>query len=172
MTEEKDRLINRIGRTQIIPKESTSIELEKISVVSVQDEVDTAFVTPSGKNKLSNEEVFSNIQENLDNVLQNQQTILRHQTDMWVDLKSKRKMFEIKSKSTEKESNLVEKMSFCTVQCCILCTNFSILVVLITICVVVSYGLYLLYSYLTLNGTENRRFSISLEKTWIWNFQI
>ena len=43
MTEEKDRLINRIGRTQIIPKESTSIELEKISVVSVQDEVDTAF---------------------------------------------------------------------------------------------------------------------------------
>ena len=149
MTEEKDRLINRIGRTQIIPKESTSIELEKISVVSIQDEVDTAFVTPSGKNKLSNEEVLSNIQENLDNVLQNQQTILRHQTDMWVDLKSKRKRFEVKSKSTGKESNLIKESSFCNVQCCILCTNFSILVVLISICIVVSYGLYLLYNYLT-----------------------
>ena len=100
MTEEKDRLINRIGCTQIIPKESTNIELERISVVSIQDEVDTAIVTPRGKNKLSNEEVLSNIQENLDNVLKNQQTILRHQTDMWVDLKSKRKRFKVKSKST------------------------------------------------------------------------
>ena len=79
MTEEKDRLINRIGCTQIIPKESTNIELERISVVSIQDEVDTAIVTPRGKNKLSNEEVLSNIQENLDNVLKNQQTILNRQ---------------------------------------------------------------------------------------------
>ena len=97
----------------------------------------------------SNEEILSNIQENLANVLQNQQTILRHQTDKWVDLKSKRKRFEVKSKSTEKETNLVEKASFCNVHCCILCTNFSILVLLITVCVVVSYGLYLLYNYLT-----------------------
>ena len=125
MTEEKDRLINRIGCTQIIPKESTNIELERISVVSIQDEVDTAIVTPRGKNKLSNEEVLSNIQENLDNVLKNQQTILRHQTDMWVDLKSKRKRFKVKSKSTEKESNLIKNSSFCNVQCCLLCTNLS-----------------------------------------------
>ena len=149
MTEEKDKLINRIGRTQIIPKESTNIELERISVVSIQDEIDTAIVTPSGKNKLSNEEVLSNIQENIDNVLQNQKTLLRHQTDMWVDLKSKRRRFEVKSESTEKESNLIEKLSFCNVQCCLLCTNLSILFVLISICIVGSYGLYLLYNYLT-----------------------
>ena len=149
MTEEKDRLINRIGCTQIIPKESTNIELERISVVSIQDEVDTAIVTPRGKNKLSNEEVLSNIQENLDNVLKNQQTILRHQTDMWVDLKSKRKRFKVKSKSTEKEANLIKNSSFCNVQCCLLCTNLSILIVLISICIVASYGLYLLYNYLT-----------------------
>ena len=149
MTEEKDKLINRIGRTQIIPKESTNIELERISVVSIQDEIDTAIVTPSGKNKLSNEEVLSNIQENIDNVLQNQKTLLRHQTDMWVDLKSKRRRFEVKSESTEKESNLIEESSFCNVQCCLLCTNLSILFVLISICIVGSYGLYLLYNYLT-----------------------
>ena len=106
-------------------------------------------MTPRGKNKLSNEEVLSNIQENLDNVLKNQQTILRHQTDMWVDLKSKRKRFKVKSKSTEKESNLIKNSSFCNVQCCLLCTNLSILIVLISICIVASYGLYLLYNYLT-----------------------
>ena len=89
----------------------------------------------------SNEEILSNIQENLANVLQNQQTILRHQTDMWVDLKSQKK--------TEKESNLIKESSFCNVQCCLLCTNLSILFVLISICIVGSYALYLLYNYLT-----------------------
>ena len=134
MTQESDRLINQICFNQIEPKKQLvthEIDLEMIETVestfiSSEDVLDKKFCLSE----------FANINKSLAFIIANQETILNHQKD-WRANKSDRKIVEAKNGPC------------CSTLNCILGVNLSILVVLLSICSISIYALYLLYRKLT-----------------------